>query len=103
MKVKVRIEPEAEQQAEDLIAWWREHRPAAKSLREQLREAFDRIMTAPYAAPVYEKVEGEDVRRLLIRSTPYAVYYYVDETAATARVISLWSGQRGEGPPLKVR
>ena len=103
MKVKVRIEPEAEQQAEDLIAWWREQRPAAKSLREHLRKAFGSIMTAPCAAPVYEKVDGEDVRRLLIRSTPYAVYYYVNVTAAEAVVISFWSGQRGEGPPLKVR
>jgi len=103
VKVRVRIEPEAEQQAEDLMAWWREHRPAARSLKEQLREAFDVIADAPNAAPVYTEIAGEIVRRLEIRKTPYAVYYYVDEGRAEAVVISVWSGMRGHGPPLSVK
>mgnify|MGYP006270816363 CR=1 FL=1 len=46
---------------------------------------------------------GEIVRRAHIHRTPYAVYYYVDEKRGDAVVISVWSGMRGEGPPLRIR
>jgi plasmid stabilization system protein ParE len=103
VRVTVRIEEEAEHQAEYLSAWWREHRTAARPLKEQLREAFDRIAAAPYLPAVYTELEGTPIRRLGIKRTPYAVYYYVDEAKSEAVVISIWSGQRGEGPPLRVR
>jgi len=49
------------------------------------------------------QLDGVLVRRLGIKKTPYAVYYYVDEAKREAVVISIWIGQRGDGPPLRVR
>ena len=97
MKVSVRIEPEAEHQIEHLGAWWRANRPAAQSLKRLLRITYDRIASAPLAAPVYTELEGRTIRRVLIKKTPYMVYYYVDEDRREAVLISVWSAQRGEG------
>ena len=103
MKLKVRIEAEAEAQIAQLDAWWREHRTAATSLKELLAETFQKMAEAPYAAPVYLEVGGEQVRRRGIKTTPYAVYYWIDKQRGDIAVISIWSTQRGRGPALKVR
>ena len=52
---------------------------------------------------MYTELDGMPIRRFGIKKTPYAVYYYVDEAKKEAVVISVWSGQRGKGPPLNVR
>ncbi len=100
MRVSVRIEPEAEAEVEELIAWWRDHRPSARSVKQLLRAALERIAVAANAAPVYAEIDGETVRRVQVKTTPYLVYYYVDSAGGEAVVISVWSGQRGKGPDL---
>jgi len=102
VRISVRIEDDAAKQFEDLRSWWSRNRPAARSLKSQLVEASNRIKEAPYASPVYTVLNDIPIRRLLIRRTPYAIYYWVDEAKAEARVIAVWSCQRGEAPPLRV-
>ena len=103
MSLTVRIEPEAEVQIAALADWWRAHRTAARSLKALLADALEWIASTPYGAPVYARIEGEEVRRWPIKTTPYMVYYYVDEATHEAKVVSVWSAVRGEPPPLRVR
>jgi plasmid stabilization system protein ParE len=103
VSLTLRISPEAEEQAEYLGEWWREHRPAARSLKDLLAETFAAIESAPNGSPVYATIDGEVVRYRMIKSTPYAAFYYVDAGREVAVIISVWSLQRGERPPVRVR
>ncbi len=99
MRVSVRIEPTAERQLELLAAWWREKRPAARSLKQQVREAYTRIRSVPHGGSIYTEIEGKTIRRVQIKRTPYVLYYCVDENEV--EIISAWSAERGSEPPLQ--
>ena len=101
MKVSVKLTPEAEIQIEELAAWWREKRSSAPSLKRQLSMALRGISRFPRGAPVYLTLDDVEVRRVRVKKTPSMIYYYVDVDSMTAFVISVWSAQRGEDPPLK--
>ena len=103
MSLTLRVSFEAEEQVEYLSAWWREHRSSARSLRDLLADTLAAIQSAPHGSPVYAKIDGEVVRYRMVESTPYAAFYFVDAQQAAVVVLSVWSRQRGEGPPLRVR
>lgn len=100
MTVRIVVAPEAEQQVRTIEAWWRKERPAAPSLFvEELAAAFALLGEAPQAGRRYKHPTLSDVRRILLRSSRYHVYYRIHESNVV--VLAVWSGVRGSGPELK--
>jgi plasmid stabilization system protein ParE len=72
----VRITPEADQQIATIQAWWTEHRPAAPNLFiEELAGGLDIIARMPRAGRRCRHRVVPGLRRLLLRSSRYHVYY----------------------------
>jgi plasmid stabilization system protein ParE len=100
MTVRIVVTPEAEEQARTIDTWWRHERPAAPGLfTEELAAAFALLGHAPEAGRRYPHPTVSDVRRVLLRSTRYHVYYKLRENEVV--VLAIWSGVRGTGPELK--
>jgi plasmid stabilization system protein ParE len=96
--VRLELAPRAVRDAERCAAWWRENRPAARTLSEhELRAALDWIRDAPLLGGIYEVVGGREYRRTLMAETPYHVYYRV-AGPELVRVLAIWSAVRGRGP-----
>jgi len=92
--------PEADEQIRAIDSWWRENRLAAPDLfSQELSEGFAVLEAIPHAGRGYEHPTVKNVRRTLLRSTRYHVYYVVLGEVVT--VLSVWSAVRGSGPDLK--
>ncbi|MBW1905997.1 MAG: type II toxin-antitoxin system RelE/ParE family toxin [Deltaproteobacteria bacterium] len=80
--------------------WWREHRPAAPGLfRQELAAAFELVVIAPQSGRRYRASPVLHVRRVLLRSTRYHVYYVGRDN--DIEVLAVWSAVRGTGPDLR--
>ncbi|MBI3856832.1 MAG: type II toxin-antitoxin system RelE/ParE family toxin [Planctomycetes bacterium] len=100
MTVRIVVTPEAEEQARTIDTWWRKERPAAPGLfTEELAAAFALLGDAPQAGRRYPHPTMSDVRRILLRSSRYHVYYRLHENDVV--VLAVWSGVRGSGPELR--
>jgi plasmid stabilization system protein ParE len=98
--VKLEIAPRALRDAERCARWWRENRPAARSLfLDELRRALDQIRAAPQLGSAYEVVRGREHRRVLMPVTRHHVYYRVVDPQRV-RVVAIWSAVRGRGPRI---
>lgn len=47
---------------------------------------------------MYAIVDGEEVRRVLMNKSRYAVYFYI--RADEIEIVAVWHTARGSGPPL---
>jgi len=90
---------EAARHAGEIDQWWRTNRTAAPDLfRDELAAALEFIGLAPFAGRHYRRSKTQGVRRVLLRSTRYHVYYVVRDSDAL--VVAVWSAVRGTGPNL---
>jgi plasmid stabilization system protein ParE len=100
MTPRVILSPRAKGEIEAIDRWWRANRPAAPTLfRQELAAAFDLVVIAPRAGHRYWGSPVPRVRRVLLRSARYHVYYVV--RAAEIEVLAVWSAVRGTGPGLR--
>lgn len=100
MTLRVVVSPEAEEHARTIDSWWQRERPAAPNLfLEELAAALDLLGGAPLAGRRYPHASVPDVRRILLRSTRYHVYYRLHDSDLV--VLAIWSAVRGSGPELK--
>ncbi len=98
--MNLELAPRALREAERCAGWWREHRPAARTLFEnELRDALDQIRNSPHLGSVYEVVGGREYRRVLMPETRYHVYYRL-VGSGRVRIVAVWSAVRGRGPAL---
>lgn len=98
--MKLELAPRAVREADRCAQWWREHRPAARTLFEdELRAALTQIRTAPRLGSIYETVGGREYRRVLMPETSHHVYYRV-VGHDLVRVLAVWSAVRGRSPRL---
>ncbi|HEY5959452.1 MAG TPA: type II toxin-antitoxin system RelE/ParE family toxin [Polyangiaceae bacterium] len=98
--MKLRLSELAQQQIEEIDAWWREHREAAPLLfREELREAILQIEANPELGTPYRKA-AKPYRWVLLPKTRYLLYYELDEATGVRGVATLWNARRGSGPKL---
>jgi plasmid stabilization system protein ParE len=94
--------PEADAQIRAIDVWWRENRTATPDLfLDELANVFDLIAEAPHLGRLYRRSPVPGIRRLVLRATRYHVYYSVGEH--DVRVLAVWHGQRGVGPPLRAK
>jgi plasmid stabilization system protein ParE len=95
--VKVELAAEAEAQVSAIDLWWREHRPAAPDLfSRELEYALGLLKDVPTLGASYDK--AKKVRRMLLPKTGHHVYF--TQGAEVLLVVAVWSGRRGQGPPL---
>ena len=100
MTVHVVVTPEAFQQALPIDTWWQTERTAAPQLfSQELSAALALLGTLPPAGRGYPHPTVPDVRRVLLRSSRYHVYYTIHEDAVI--ILAVWSAVRGSGPDLK--
>jgi len=99
--VKLLFTPEAERQATEMDAWWREHRPGARDLfARELADVQELIAGAPTAGAKYTTRSGEPFRRVLMPKTKNHVYFEGDEAEGLIIVHAIWGAPRGRGPRL---
>ncbi len=80
-------------------AWWRANRRASPDLFiDELADAFQLLEVAPTLGSPWKEASTPDVRRVLLRTTRYHVYYEIDGTNVV--VLAVWSAIRGRGPSI---
>lgn len=95
--MKLELTPTAERHVSTIDAWWQANRSSAPELfLEELAVAFDALVSVPLGGRVVRARGLRGVRRTLLRSTRYHVYYQVRKDTVT--VIAVWSAVRGTGP-----
>jgi plasmid stabilization system protein ParE len=99
MKVAIHFSPQALAHVQAAHAWWKMNRPSApRLLRDELAEALGLLRTAPKAGAPYPHRRLRDVRRIVLQSTRYYLYYVVDSEGVT--ILAVWSALRGRAPRL---
>lgn len=102
MKRKVVLTPAARDDAHCIDNWWRENRPAAAGLfGEELSASLSLLEVAPEMGRPYRHRGIPQLRRVLLRSTRYHVYYVIGDEAV--RILAVWSALRGRQPALVLR
>jgi plasmid stabilization system protein ParE len=100
VSLPVRTTPEAEAQIREIDVWWRTHRGSSPDLfLEELAAVFDVIGDAPHIGRLYRQSPVPGTRRILLKGTRYHVYYVPGPDEV--KVLAIWHGRRGEGPPLR--
>ena len=95
----VLVTPEAERQIAAIQAWWREHRKSAPNLfAEELASGLDLVARLPRAGRRRRHHSVPGLRRLLLRSSRYHVYYA--QANDSLFVLAIWNAHRGTGPDL---
>jgi len=99
--MKVVFTPEADLQADELDAWWREHRPKARDLfTRELVEILELIAGAPAVGVEYRTRSGKPARRVLMPKTRTHVYFEVDRARRLVTILAVWGAPRVRGPAL---
>ena len=99
MSVKIVTSPQADDDIRTIDGWWRENRPAARGLfADELTEAMALLAASPGSGRRYRHEHVPGLRRIILRSTRYHLYYVVDDDLVT--VLAVWSAVRGRGPKL---
>lgn len=100
MSCSVRLSHVASIQIDTISDWWLEHRDKAPTLFEdELARALALLADAPQIGMRVRSRRGE-VRRLLLRSSGFHLYYAVDLRAEVVQVLAVWHVARGRAPRL---
>jgi plasmid stabilization system protein ParE len=76
--------------------WWRTHRPAARQLlRAELAAACELLAANPSLGRLDERRGGE-IRRIVLPSVRYVLYYRVDEISREVQILAFWHASRAE-------
>ncbi len=74
----------------------------AGRLVEEVSAVFDALLAAPLTERVVPVKGAPGIRRVVLRTTRYHVYYQVEKDTVT--VVAIWSAVRGRGPtPAELR
>ena len=93
--------PEAEQQADECDTWWRVNRKATAGLfASELATLKALLLVSPNVGSVYALLDGQPVRRVLMKKTGNHLYYVVDSEHDQIIVHSVWGASKEHGPEL---
>jgi hypothetical protein len=99
--MRVLVTPEAAELLESRKQWWRENRPATADLFDgELRGAVALIAERPALFPVALRIGQRQIRRVLMERTACHLYYEIDETGESVRIVSAWGAVQGKPPRL---
>ena len=101
MSLPVGTTPDADTQIRTIDDWWRANRRASPDLFfEELSRAFELVARVPHIGRLYRRSPVPGTRRILLRGTRNHVYYIPGEHEV--RILAVWHGERGAGPPLRL-
>lgn len=93
--------PEATRQAEEIEAWWKEHRAAAPGLfQAEVSEAIVFLENAPELGVEVPSERLPTLRRIQLRRTKVHIYFVTDASASEVTILAFWGAQRGSPPDL---
>jgi plasmid stabilization system protein ParE len=99
MSARITFSPEARDLARQAARWWRENRPAARRLfATELRRALLLLAHSPEIGVAYPAAPVSGVRRALLASTRYHVYYTYNVTTNTIEILAVWGGVQERDP-----
>lgn len=102
MKIQIVLEPDAEVELDALDAWWREHRRAvASQVADEFSRALDVLRATPEIGRPYNRGGVRNIRWLLMRKTPYKLFYHYEPGSDVVTIVAAWSSARKRGPRLK--
>ena len=100
--MRVVFTTEADEQADAMDVWWREHRPTARGLfARELAEAVLLLGNIPTLGTRYLTRSGRELRRLLLPKTKNHVYFEADLEQQLVTIHAVWGAPRGRGPILR--
>lgn len=98
---RLRIAEEADEQIRRIEAWWRQNRTKApERFSEELADALEAITATPLTGQSYRVVRSTRIRRVLLVTTRYHLYFSYDEPSDLVEVRAVWHSSRGRGPEL---
>ena len=98
--MRIEIGRRAFRQVERASSRWQEHRPAAPFLfDDELEAALGLLLTAPNLGIPYPTAKRPNLRRLLLPSTDYHVYFALEDESLIV-IHSVWGARRGRAPSL---
>ncbi|MBE2216911.1 MAG: type II toxin-antitoxin system RelE/ParE family toxin [Ignavibacteria bacterium] len=90
-RFKLLVSEEAESDIDDAYTWYElQKKTLGDSFIRSLSSAFQKIKRNPHLYPLVYL----DIRKHLIRKFPYCVYFFVDETDYSIRVVSVLHNSR---------
>jgi plasmid stabilization system protein ParE len=69
---------------------------------DELSRATEMLKDQPEIGRPFPRPEALGLRVLVLRRTRYLVYYVHNVDAGEVLVVAVWSGLRGDGPPIKI-
>jgi plasmid stabilization system protein ParE len=99
--MNVVVLPGAELQIRTINGWWRENREAAPDLfAEEVASALDLLARVPRFGQRCRHRTVSGLRRIILRSTRYHIYYAPSTDGQRIFVLAVWSAVRGRRPPI---
>ena len=100
MSLKLEISPRALKQLMEITRWWMSNRDKAPRLfSEEADRTFTLIREAPMIGTRVPSRRGS-VRRVLLKSSGYHVYYAVNASGDQVEILAIWHTARGKLPRL---
>jgi hypothetical protein len=85
-------------QAEHIDSWWRENRRGSPgAFSEDFAVVIAAILAMPRVMAPFTDGRGRTVHRWLLARTKHHVYYTIDESAQTVRILGVWGWSSGFG------
>ena len=98
MTFAVRWMPRARRQAAETQQWWITHRELAPTMfLAELARVIALLQEDPHLGI---RVQGREIRRILLPDTKRFLYYRVRPRAQRIEIVALWGAVRELGPPL---
>ncbi len=100
MSVRLELSSGALKQLLEITRWWMTNRDKAPRLfGEEADRAFALIREAPMIGTRVAS-QRDNIRRVLLKSSGYHVYYRVDPSGDQVVVVAIWHTSRGKLPRL---
>lgn len=99
--LRVSIGDRAEAQARQIDRWWIANRPAARDLfHEEFLACVSLLRSSPDIGQPQRHRKLPGLRRVLLPSTRYHVYYVHNLEQEQVLILAVWSAIRRRKPPL---
>ncbi|MBM3461082.1 MAG: hypothetical protein FJX76_03175 [Armatimonadetes bacterium] len=96
-EIPVIVSAEARAQIDEIDVWWMTNRRSSPDLFwQELEEGIGLLSRLPRVGHPYSYPGLPGLRRLLLRSSRYHLYYRASDEAVT--VLAVWSAVRGRPP-----